>query len=490
MAVGSALSEAKRKLLQSYLRGGRAPTFPAPRLITPRCSDEPAPLSLSQEQLLLRERSMPGIPPLYNECITLRISGPLDVPVLERSLTEIIRRHEIWRTSYETRNGRAVQVVHPAPEEARLPVTDLRGLPGARQEEEVQQVIGEVVRQPFDLTNGPLLRARLVTLGRFENRLYLIAHLSIVDGVSAYQVFPSELAALYSGFASARPSPLPSPAIQFGDYASWQRQWLQGEELGKQVAYWRKQLAGEIPALRWPTDRLRPTNQTFHGAIRHFTLPKPLGKAVKELSHREAITLFMTLLAGFAALLHCYTQQDEIVVGTPSPAGRKRSEVAMLLGYFLNPVALRFDLTGDPTFRELLLQTQRLTLEAISNDDVPIEFLAQELKPKLDPSSNPFFTVGISLQPPMPQLDLDWTVTSMDIESGGAPWDLYIAFIDRPEGMMGRVQYNPDRFDYDTIVQMLRHYQRLLERECVCEPREAALRTEFSFSIGSLVRPG
>ena len=466
MASGSSLSEAKHRLLRSYLQGGRAPTFVAPRLITPRRSDEPAPLSLSQEQLLLRERSVPGIRPLYNECITLRMSGPLDVCVLERSLTEIIRRHEIWRTTYEIRNGRSFQIVHPAPEQIRLPVIDLRGLPAARQEEEARQAVGEVVRQPFDLTNGPLLRARLVTLGPFEHRLYLIAHLSIVDGVSVYQVFPSELAALYSGYTSAHPSPLPSPAIQFGDYACWQRQWLQGGELRKQVAYWTKQLAGEIPALQWPADRPRLPKQTFCGAICPFVLPEPLSKAVKELSQREAVTLFMTLLAAFAALLHCYTQQDEIVVGTLSPAGRKRSEVARLLGYFLNPVALRFDLTNDPTFRELLPQAQRLTLEAISNDDVPIEILAQELKPKLDLSYNPFFTVAISLQPPMPPLDLEWTVTSMDIESDGAQWDLYIAFIDRPGGMMGRVQYNPDLFQNETISAMLRHYQRLLESVC------------------------
>jgi non-ribosomal peptide synthetase component F len=153
---------------------------------------------------------------------------------------------------------------------------------------------------------------------------------------------------------------------------------------------------------------------------------------VKELSQREAVTLFMTLLAAFVALLHCYTEQDEIVVGTLSPAGRKRSEVARLLGYFLNPVALRFDLSSDPTFRDLLLQAQRLTLEAISNDDVPIEFLAQELKPKPGPCHNPFFNVAISLQPPMPPLDLEWKVTSMDVEGSGSPWDLYIAFIDAP----------------------------------------------------------
>src|SRR2546427_12209196 len=160
MAAESALSEAKRKLLQSYLHGGRAPTFPAPRLITPRCSDEPAPLSLSQEQLLLRERSMPGIPPLYNECITLRMSGPLDVCVLKRSLTEIIRRHEIWRTTYEIRNGRSFQIVHPAPDQIRLPVIDLRGLPAARRAEEARQTAGAVGREPFGPTNAPLLRSR------------------------------------------------------------------------------------------------------------------------------------------------------------------------------------------------------------------------------------------------------------------------------------------------------------------------------------------
>ena len=466
MLPGNTLSEAKRKLLESYVHGDRPPRFLAPRQIHPRRTDEPAPLSLSQEQLLLRERSAPDIPPLYNECITVRMSGRLDVPVLERSLTEIIRRHEIWRTSYETRNGRMVQIVHPAPTELRLPVIDLRGLPAIKQEAEVQHAIGEAVQQPFDLTNGPLLRARLVTLASFEHRLYLIAHLSIVDGVSVYQVFPSELATLYCSYTSGHPLRLPSPTIQFGDYASWQRQWLEGEELDKQVAYWRKQLAGEIPALRWPTDRLPLAKRTFRGAIRPFVLPQPLGKAVKELSQREAVTLFMTLLAIFAALLHCYTQQEEIVVGTLSPAGRKRSEVAKSLGYFLNPVALRFDLTSDPTFRDLLRQTQRLTLEAISNDDVPLESLAQELKPKHDLFYNPFFRVAISLQPPMPPLDLEWTVTSMDIEGRGAPWDLYIAFIDRPEQMMGRVQYNPDLFECGTIRRMLRHYQRLLESVC------------------------
>jgi cytochrome P450 len=459
----TALSEAKRRLLQRYLSGSVSQTAAASRRITRRPSGEPALLSLSQEQLLLRESSMPDVPPLYNESITLRMEGPLEVPVLERSLAEIIRRHEIWRTSYNIRCGVLVQVVHPAVREMRLPVVDLRGLPRRRQEAEAQRVVGEVARQPFDLKEGPLLRASLVKMGDREHWLFLIAHLSIVDGVSAYQVFPSELAALYDAYSSGQPSPLRDLAIQFGDYAHWQRHGLQGEELAQQLDYWRQRLAGEIPVLKWPIDRPRPTKQTFRGAIRPFALPKLLGEAVKQLSQQEGVTFFVALLAAFATLLHCYTQQDDIVVGTFSPAGRKRSEVEGLLGYFLNPIALRFDLTGNQTFRELLRQTQKLTLEAISNDDVPIEFLVRELKPKPDLTRNPFFTVGVSLQPPMPQVDLNWTVTSMDVESGGAAWDLYIAFIDGPRELMGRVQYNPDLFESATITRTLQDLQCLME---------------------------
>ena len=198
----------------------------------------------------------------------------------------------------------------------------------------------------------------------FEYRFFLCAHLSIVDGLSVYQVFPSELAALYSAYYSSRPSPLPELAVQFGDYAYWQRHQLQGEKLAPQIAYWRKQLAAPIPVLNWPMDRTRPARETFRGAIRPFALPKNLSEAIKALGEQEGVTLFMTLLAVFTTLLHCYTQQEDIIVGTPSPAGRKRSEVQKLLGYFLNPVALRFDLTGNPTFCELLRRTQRVTLEA------------------------------------------------------------------------------------------------------------------------------
>ncbi|HWZ46036.1 MAG TPA: condensation domain-containing protein [Candidatus Saccharimonadales bacterium] len=435
---------------------------PRPRII-PRPFGEPAPLALSQEELWVRETSKPGTPPLYNECITVRMAGELDPAILERSLVEIIRRHEIWRTSFDVRNGQPVQIVHPAPETFRLPAIDLRSLPGPRREAEAQRLVGEIVRQPFDLKEGPLLRAKLIRMHDAEHRLFLCAHLSIVDGVSVYQVFPSELAAFYSAFSSGRsPQPQRLP-VQFGDYAYAQRRWLHGEEHARQMIYWRKQLAGSLPVLNWPVDRTWPPRESFHGTIRPFVMRTGPSEAARELSRREGVTLFMTLTAVFTSLLHRYTQQEDIIIGTLSPAGRKRSEAEKLLGYLINPVALRFDLTGNPTFRELLRQTQRVTLEAIMNDEVPPMMLARELQPNVDWSRNPFFSVAISLQPPLPALALEWSVTSMDVDSGGAPWDLYLAFIDRPEGILGRAQYNPDLFDPKTITRMLEHFQRLLE---------------------------
>lgn len=462
MREGAPVSEVKRRLLEQYLHGRGGASGPRP-LITPRPFGEAAPLALSQEELWIREAGTFPVPPLYNECVTVRMAGEIEPALLERCLAEIIRRHEIWRTSYDVRNGQPVQVVHPAEDIVRLPMLDLRSLPGPRREAEAERMVGEIVRKPFDLKEGPLLRAKLIRMHDSEHRLYLSAHLSIVDGVSVYQVFPAELAMLYNAFAARQPSPLRRLPVQFGDYAYQQRRWLHGEEHAQQIIYWRKQLAGDLPVLAWPADRSRPPRETFRGTIRLFALRTAPTEAARDLSRREGVTLFMTLTAAFTALLHRYTEQEDIIIGTLSPAGRKRSEAEMLLGYLINPVALRFDLTGNPTFRVLLRQVQKVTLEAIANDEVPQAMLVRELQPRVDASRSPFFTVAISLQPPTPKLALEWSVTSMDVESGGAPWDLYLAFIDRPEGIIGRVQYNPDLIEAQTITRMLEHFQRLLE---------------------------
>jgi non-ribosomal peptide synthetase component F len=229
------------------------------------------------------------------------------------------------------------------------------------------------------------------------------------------------------------------------------------------VSFWRKQLAGNLSVLQWPKDRPRPAFQTYRGSIKPFTLPKRLTEALRELSQREGVSLFATLLAASATLLYCYTGQEDIIVGTLAPTGRKRSEFQRLLGYFLNPVALRTDLSGNPTFRELLCQSQEVTLKALSNDDVPLEYLVQELRLTPDPSRHPFFQVVISLAPNVPELPPGWDMTPMDVESGGARWDLYLELNDRPDGIIGRAQYNPDLFDLAAIVKMLENFEDLLE---------------------------
>jgi len=456
------LSETKRRLLERYLREDAKASVVHISEVVPAVGNALAPVSLSQEQLLLREQRNQDGPALYNECIRLRMEGPLDVLILERSLTEIIQRHEIWRTSFDVAEGQLVQIVHPGPEKIKLPVVDLQRWTQSRADAEMERVAGEMVERRFDLKRGPLLRAKLFRMSTDLHFLFLCAHLSIVDGVSVYQVFPSELAALYRAFSLGRPNPLPSVEMQFADHARWQREWLQGEETARQVAYWRRQLCGPIPTLRWPVDRPGLETQTYRGVIRSFPIPSDLVDALELLSRQDGVSLFMGLLAGFVSLLHLYTRQEDIIVGTPAPAGRKRSEAQKLLGYFLNPVALRFDLTGNPTFHALLRQAQRLTLEALSNDDVPLEVLARELRADLDPGRHPFFNVAISLQPQMPELDLKWSVTSMDVGSGGAPWELYLAFIRRPQESWARVQYNPDIFDVATIRRMMADFQTLL----------------------------
>jgi aspartate racemase len=485
MTVGT-LSETKRRLLERYFREDARASVPRAPEIIAELLNAPPPLSLSQEQLLLRERRNPGAPLLYNECIRLRMEGPLDVLILEKSLTEIIQRHEIWRTSYDMREGQLVQLVHVSPEKIKLAVVDLRGLPQSTASAEMERLASEMVQRRFDLKKGPLLRAKLFRIADEEHILFLSAHLSIVDGVSVYQVFPSELAALYRAFSSGQSSPLPDLTMQFGDYARWQRQRLHCEETARQVAYWRRQLAGKIPELQWPVDRPRLVEETFRGVIRSFAMPSELVDAVEVLSRQEGVSLFMGLLAGFVSLLHLYTRQEDIIVGTPSPAGRKRSEAQKLLGYFLNPVALRFDLTGNPTFHALLRQAQRLTLEALSNDDVPLEVLARELRADRDPGRHPFFNVAISLQPQMPELGLPWSVTSMDIGSGGAPWELYVAFIRRAQKTSARVQFNPDVFDAATITRMMTDYQTLL-RAVTDNPIVRI--AQIDFSLRSQQRP-
>src|SRR2546425_621375 len=368
------LSEAKRSLLHKYLQGDfrRSPTEKG--AIGPRPPGSAIPLSFGQQQLWLHAQLAPGMP-VYNEAVTVHRKGPLDVPALERGFNEIIRRHEAWRTTFTVADGRPVQVVNPAPTMT-LPVTDLRGLPEAEREREALRLATEDARQPFDLAQGPLLRARLVRLGDNEHRLFLALHHIIFDGVAISRVFLPELAALYEAFSSGQPSPLPEMTSQYADYAHWQREWLQGEALSEHIGYWKKRLAGDLPVLELPTDRPRPAVQSFRGAMEPLALSKSLTDALKALSEREGVTLYMTLLAAFKTLLYRYSGQEHILVGSVT-AGRNHPELEKLIGFFLSTVVLRTDLSGNPTFRQLLGRVRDVTLEALSHDEVPFEHLVK-----------------------------------------------------------------------------------------------------------------
>lgn len=425
---------------------------------------------MAQEQLYYRVQRSVEEPPFYNEVITIHRKGTLDAAVLERSLLEIIRRHEIWRTTFDEVDGRPVQVVRPAPTELSVPVLDLRGLSKSEQEARVLRSVGKLTERRFDLRRGPLLRFLVIRLTESSHRLVLVAHQSIVDGVSAYQVLPTELAALYRAFSNGNPSPLPEPTIQFADYAVWQRNQVNAEVIDAEMRYWRDRLTDEPPVLQWSKGSDRAKTCPHRGSIRPFGFTSMVSEALRATAKREGVTLFMTLLSGFVALLRDYTSQEDILVGTLSPAGRKRTELQELLGYFLNPVALRFDLSSNPTFSELLKQTREVVSEAISHDDVPLEVVAKKLG-VASGSADPLpFNVAISLQPRVPEvLRSEWDVTSMDAGNGGTMWNLYLAFIDCPDGVIGRAQYNSDIFREETIAQMLTDLEMLLKR-CSSQP--------------------
>jgi len=420
---------------------------------------EPAPLSFPQQQIWLHCQMAPDMP-VYNELVTIYRTGPLDVAVLERCLTEIVRRHETWRTTFEMVNGQPLQVVYPA-SEINLPVVDLRSTPKLDREREALRLATQESQKPFDLSRLPLVRFTLLRLDENCYQLWVSLHHIIFDGVSIYRVLLPELVALYGAFSRGEPSPLPDLSIQYSDFAVWQQRWLQGKEFSRQMSYWREQLGGSLPVLQLPTDHPRPAMQSCRGAQRPIQLSPGLSDTLRALSQREGTTLFMTLLASFAVLLHRYTGQSEIVVGTVS-AGRKRSELDGLLGCFQNPLALRVNLAGNPTFRELMRRTKDLTLGALSNDDVPFATLVNELHPERDFSRNPMLQVLISLAPKMTRVEPGWDLSQMTVDTGAAKFDLDLELDDRPSGIQGRLVFNTDLFDATTVARIAGHWQVLL----------------------------
>src|SRR6267378_4194890 len=458
----SHLSDAKRILLQQYLSGNAVSSREGKPQITPRPRGKMVPLSLAQEQVWLHGQMAPPGVPVYNETLTIRRAGPLNVAALEQTFGEIIRRHEIWRTTFELHEGQPVQVVHPAEDGFRLPLVDLRDIPEPEREREAVRIDREVEQEPFNLKEGPLLRATLVKLSERDHRLFLTFHQMIFDGVTAYQVFLPELADIYRAFSQNEPSPFPEPAIQYADYATWQHEEAKPDLMAGQLTYWERKLGGELPVLEWPSDQFRPAVQTYRGEIQTAVMSKELLQNLKTLGEEQRVSLFMILVAGLASVLHRYTGQADIILGAPT-AGRTFPELEKMAGYFVNILPLRIDVAGDPTFQELLVRVRETVLGALSNSDIPLTKLVETIRPTPDPGRNPFFQVAISVEPPIPAVDSGWSATQSDIPTGASKLDLYIDVDERTEGIVGPVTYNPDVFEADMIGRLIQHWRTLLE---------------------------
>ncbi|MET0624306.1 MAG: condensation domain-containing protein, partial [Pyrinomonadaceae bacterium] len=429
--------------------------------IQPAGRERPLPLSFAQQRLWFLQMLEPNSS-AYNIPAAVRLLGALDVAALERSLSEVVRRHEALRTTFHLVDAQPVQRVAPA-QEVRLPFTDLQGLPAQEREAHARQLITAEAQRPFDLAAGPLLRAGLLKLDEEEHVALLTMHHIVSDGWSI-EVLVKELGALYEAYSTGAESPLAELPVQYADYAAWQRGWLQGEVLEEQLGYWRKQLGGAPAVLELPTDRPRPRVQSYRGAYETFAVGQELTERLRALGRREGVTLFMTLLAAWQAQLSRYSGQDGISVGSPV-ANRRRAETEGLIACFVNTLVLHTRLSGNPSFRELLRRVREVTLEAYAHQDLPFEVLVEALRPERNANYTPLFQVWFVFQnAPMQSVALrGLTLRPMPIESRTAQFDLALSIQETEAGLEGHMDYNTDLFDADTVAEILEHYTALLE---------------------------
>jgi amino acid adenylation domain-containing protein len=455
----AALSPEQRELLTRRL-GRKAPAAPPPPVpVIPRHAG-PAPLSFAQQRLWFIDQLAPGSP-LYNNAVALRAEGPLDSAVLALCFGEIVRRHEVLRTVFIARDGTPVQVARPAAPFV-IPLVDLSRLPESRRERRALALIAEETGRPFDLAHGPLLRVVLLRLAGEDHAIALTMHHIVSDGWSM-GILVRELTALYPAFAAGQPPPLPELSVQYADFAAWQRSWLQGEIEEREIAFWREQLAGLPSRLELPTDRPRAAVQSFRGAWRTAILPAGLTRQLEALAWREGATLFMVLLAAFQALLSRYSGQQDLAVGSPV-AGRNRSEIEDLIGFFINMLVLRGDLSGAPAFRELLGRTRDTALAAYLHQDVPFEKLVEELEPERSLAHAPLFQVMFVLQnAPVGDLEIrNLLLRPVSAPASTAKLDLTVVLEEHDGGLNGTLEYATDLFDPVTIDRLFERYGRLL----------------------------
>ncbi|MEA2691482.1 MAG: hypothetical protein QOJ16_869, partial [Acidobacteriota bacterium] len=442
-------------------RGVALPTYP-PLVPVSRVGD--LPLSFAQQRLWFIDQLAPGST-VYNVPMALRARGPLSPAILMAGFAEIERRHAVLRTTFALGvAGQPVQTIHP-PSPFALPVIDLSGLPGAAGEALALRLAAEEARRPFDLARGPLLRATLLRSGEEEHVLLFNFHHIVGDGWSI-GLLVREVSALYEALRLGHPSPLPELAVQYADFAIWQRGWLSGEVLAGELAYWRDRLAGVSALLELPTDRPRPPVQSYRGAGEPFVLSGELTEGLRALSRRAGGTLFMSLLAAYSALLARYSGQRDVCVGTPI-AGRTHREIEDLIGFFINTLVLRADLSGNPGFDTLLARVRRVVLEAFAHQDLPFEMLIEALQPERSLSHEPLFQVMLNLHN-MPRNEialsgLGWR--PLPVDSGTVQFDLILTLAERLEeggSLAGQLDYRTDLFDRPTIRRFAGHLRTLL----------------------------
>ncbi|MBP5971594.1 amino acid adenylation domain-containing protein [Brasilonema sp. CT11] len=449
--------------------------------ILPREKNAKLPLSFGQQRLWFLEQLQPNSS-FYNVPIALRLVGTLSVAALVQSLKEIIARHEALRTNFITVDGQPTQIIREQGIESReqgaggrkqgtVSIVDLQHLSTfvlsevevSKKEIALQQLVRQQVQRPFDLATKPLIRTTLVVLSETEHALLLCMHHIVLDGWSI-SVFVQELASLYNAYSINQPSLLAPLPIQYADFAIWQRQWLQGNVLQSQLNYWQQQLKDAPTLLSLPTDRPRPSVQSFSGAYQEFALSQKLTSGLTQLSQQQGVTLFMTLLAAFDTLLYRYTGVADIVVGT-SIANRDRSEIEGLIGFFVNTLVMRTNLAGNPSFSELLSRVREMAMDAYTHQNLPFEMLVEALQPGRDLSHTPLFQVTFALQnAPISELKLTGlTVSPIKVETTTAKFDLTLSMENTTQGLVGVWEYNTDLFDASTIERIMGHFVILLE---------------------------
>jgi surfactin family lipopeptide synthetase A len=396
----------------------------------------------------------------YNVPAALRLQGRLDVQVLADSLNALVQRHAALRTTFGMSEGQLVQVIAPGLR-LPLPVVDLRDLAEAQRETEVGRLATEEARQPFDLSRGPLVRVTFLQLAAEAHLLLLTLHHIVADACSI-NVLVGDLATLYQALSRGEASPLPELPLQYADFALWQREWVQGDAFSEQLAYWTQTLQGAPASLDLPIDHPRPPVKSSRGALQRFALSPRLTAALKALSQQQGVSLYMSLMAAFSTLLHRYSGQDELLLGAFT-TGRSRPETQTVIGCFANTLVLRSDLSGNPSFRELLGRVREVISAAEAHGEVPFEQVIKQLQPERSMGHNPLFQVLLTLAPLPPVLPWGWSLSQLDGGTGSAKFDLSLELADRAEGLLGRVEYSTDLFEASTIARMVGHWQALLE---------------------------